>query len=623
MSGVFAIAGTYGGEPAAPALARMGARLVHRPWQRVDHTADPQSPIGLGRVARAAFNRDTQPVTAADGALSAVFSGIIWAADASGAAPSPDRADEDAARLIFAAYEEAGPRFAARLAGEFAIALWDRRSESLLVATDRYGSYPIYYARAGDTLLVAPTMNALFTWPALRKRLDEIAMASYLRFQCVLGERTFFADVHLLAPGTVLSYALRTETLSLARYWDLADVPTAAPIPVGEAVEETHRRIDVAVRRRLALARRPGLYLSGGLDSRLLLGIATAQGRRCATITFGQRRARDVVYAAALARRAGTEHHWFPLDAGGWVSEHAEEHLALTEGFQSWAHAHGISTLAAAREIVDVALTGFGGDAVIGGLPRELGRFSDTDDAALLAAELFEFFTHRHTWPGLSEAEEHVLYAPGTAHRVRGAAFDAIRAEADAVVHCRPALRPECVELRNHAFRFINHRTVVGRSHVEMPSPFYDYAVVDFAYALPPERRAHRALERAILDRCAPRLCTVPNAGDGFLPTSRRRARTAHAWLTRLRRKMNAHVAAVWPEPVDPYADYEHYLRTDLYAWAEDLLLGPRTRARGLFNPQFLALLWQRMQSGCEPDIIGKLAPIMTYEHLLRRFVDE
>jgi asparagine synthase (glutamine-hydrolysing) len=599
----------------------MGTRLVHRPWYICDHWVDGDEAVGLGRVAGGVFNREPQPASSADGAVTAVCSGMVWYAD--------DRdmpagvADHAAAELVIHAYRQYGPRFAERLAGEFAIALWDRDAQALIVSSDRFGSYPTYYACVDGVLLVAPEMRALFTWPSLRKRLDTTAMAEYMRFQCVLGNRTFFEPIARVPPASVMRFDVRSETLAIERYWNLSAIPARRDVHFSEVVEEATRLLDAAVRRGLTQSRRPGLYLTGGLDSRLLLPLMQSACPDLATFTFGQPNACDVVYAKRIARATGARHYWLPFENGEWVKAHADFHLDLSEGFQSWIHIHGVSTLPAIRELTDVAMTGLGGGTVIGGWLNKFDPFAETDDPRLLAAELFGFFNQVHTWPGLGEAEERALYEPRVWEQVRGRAFDSLVSEAERAMDCRPDLRAEYLYLRNHEFGFGNYRVVVGRSHVEMPSPYFDYALVAFIYSLPVRLRGYKALERAMLQRRAPRLGLVPYAGTGFLPTTQRFVHAAHMWMTKLRRKVNAHIAPLFPEPAFHYADYEHYARADLRAWCEDLLFGPRTRARGLFNRPFVESLWRRLQAGREPDMIGKLAPLMTYEHMLRRLVDE
>ena len=129
-------------------------------------------------------------------------------------------------------------------------------------------------------------------------------------------------------------------------------------------------------------------------------------------------------------------------------------------------------------------------------------------------------------------------------------------------------------------------------------------------------------MERAVINRETPDLAMIPCAKDGLLLTERQLPRGAHALIYKLKNRFNWHFYPVFRQIQTLYADYENYLRSDLRAWAEDILFDKRTLGRGVFSPQFVHSIWERHQSGKELHTIGKIAPIMTYEMMLRRFYD-
>jgi len=95
-----------------------------------------------------------------------------------------------------------------------------------------------------------------------------------------------------------------------------------------------------------------------------------------------------------------------------------------------------------------------------------------------------------------------------------------------------------------------------------------------------------------------------------------------HALAVKLKRRFNRHLWPIFPERYTLYADYENYLRDELRSWAENILFDRRTAERGIFNPAFLRTLMDRHLSGLEEWTIGKIAPVITYEMMLRRFCD-
>jgi asparagine synthase (glutamine-hydrolysing) len=614
MSGVFGIVDTRRRSSVASTVAAMAECMSHRPWYRADRYVDDAASVALGRIGIGVFNRAAQPYCSPDGDLVVFLAGVLF--DRVGDAVSDT---ERIAEL----YREHGPMFASRLRGEFVVLVWDRPRAELVLTNDRMGFYPTYYACRDGGLLFAPEVKAIIGPGEYPVRLDRTALAEYMRFQHLLGERTFVEGIHLLPYASVLRFGLQGGQLEIASYWRLHDIVAQPPLRFDDAVQETGRLLDRAVNRVPAIGHRTALYLTGGLDSRLLLGLIEPRDQPITTLTFGQRDSRDIVYARRLARRAGSRHHEFGLDDGTWVADNVDLHVALTEGFHGWIHAHGISTLPAARELAEVALTGCGGGTVVGGWLNRLPSLqAPTDDRGVLTAQQFHRFSQLYSWPGLNEAEEEVLYADDLRPEMRGRAFDSLEHEVARYMECRAEVRGEFLHVRNHDFRMIHNTVVMLRSHLEACSPYFDYDLFEFVYGLPVAVRGYKRLSRAVLQQRAPHLCYVPHARNDFLPTTHAWLHQPHAWLTRLAHKINAHLAPIFPQYSPLYADYERYVRTDLHDWAEDLLVGERTCSRGLFNPIFLRSLWDRLMGGREPDIIGKAAPIMTYELMLRRFYD-
>jgi asparagine synthase (glutamine-hydrolysing) len=172
--------------------------------------------------------------------------------------------------------------------------------------------------------------------------------------------------------------------------------------------------------------------------------------------------------------------------------------------------------------------------------------------------------------------------------------------------------------------RLTHYYAVFYRSAIEVRYPFLDYAFFDFVCSLPPEIRlgSGERLYRELLSRDLPELTRIPIDKDECLPTNRRWVRAAHAAGQRVKRAINRHVHPVFPQRETLYADYEGYLRTDLREWAQDLLFGPRSLERGIFSRQYVESIWKRHQSGRELHTIGKIAPLMSYEMMLRRLYD-
>jgi asparagine synthase (glutamine-hydrolysing) len=618
LSGVFAIVDTARRLPDVEGLCRrMCTAMSHREWFVGEWCSAAPPHVAFGRIGIGLFNRAPQPVWTPDRALAAVMAGEVYDGGepgTGGAAAASDPAQ------VLRAYARHGESFARAMNGAFAVAVWDARRRRLLIANDRFGLYPVFFSRRPGTVVCAPEMKAILADATLARRLDLTALAQYMRFQHLLGERTFFEGIELLPPASVLCVDADSGDCAVTTYWTPADIPDRPDLRFEPAVEECGALLRRAVRRHSSGDLRPGVYLSGGMDSRTILGLI--ERRPVTSIVYGQPGCRDVQYAARVARQVGSEHHWHRFEDGRWVRDYADLHLELTEGYHSWLHAHGISTLAEARARMDVNLSGWDGGTVMGHVDSVEPLQTDAVDDAALTTHLFELMSRRYTWPSVTEAEELCLYREPLSRQLRGRAFESFRDEMGRFLHYRRDVRGELFTIRNHCGRFTHNHIVFQRSHMEVRFPYFDYDLFDFLFAIPARLRGHKVLYRAVMQRELPRLARIPYDRDLLPPTTKVIPQLLSRTGRFLRHRVNRHVYPVFRQARTLYADYEAYARDELRGWIEDILFDKRTEERGLFDPAFVRTLVERHYSGLEQWTIGKIAPLVTYEMMLRRFHD-
>jgi asparagine synthase (glutamine-hydrolysing) len=592
--------------------------MSHREWFVTERFVDHTRNLAIGRIGIGIFNSAPQPVWNATHTVALVMAGEFhnWEALSKDGAREA-KSDE---QIALALYEKLGEDFASQLNGTFIIAIWDKTRDRLLIANDRFGLYPLFYTCRAGRLIFAPEMKAILCDETFPRKLDLTALAQYIRFQQLLGERTFFEDIELLPGASLLVYDLSVASCSVRPYWTFDDIPHRPQVSFDEAVEEAGRLLRRAVQRLSDDAYRPGVYLSGGFDSRTILGMI--ERRPIVSFTYGMHNCRDVHYARRIAKVVGSDHYWFDLPDGQWVKEHVDLHLALTEGFHSWIHAHGISTLPHARQLMDVNISGMDGGTIMGDADTIEPLQLDVVDDAALVTRLFHLFNQKYTWPSVTEPEESLLYCEAMRKTLQGLAFDSFQTELSHYLDYRSDVRSGYFYIDNHCRRLTFNMVTFTRSHIEVRFPFFDYDLFDWLYSLPAQVRANKFLFRTIIRRETPRLARIPNNHDEFLPTTQPLVRGMHALAIKLKRRFNRHLWPIFPELYTLYADYESYLCGELRDWAEDILFDRRTVERGIFNPAFLRTLMDRHLSGLEEWTIGKIAPVMTYEMMLRRFHD-
>lgn len=626
MSGVFGIISPRQAEGLGRSSGQMAAALQIRPWVQTPVWADEAGGAGLGQANIGIFGTEQQPARNTAGVIAFVFGEFYNAETLQGEMQKSGHAcqDDSPAELVLRIYEVHGEALPGLLEGCFALAVWDAPRQKLILANDRLGLLPHYYAHFDGKLAFAPLVNAILRATDFERRLNLDAVAQFLRFQRLLGDNTFFEGLHLLPYGSILVYEAASDRLSVRHYWDFDQIPSWTPgVSFEEAVVETGRLLRRAVQKRLAGPYRPGVYLSGGLDSRTILGFGSQMGAKLPSVTYGFPTSDDVTYARQLARHLGSPNHFFPQENGRWLKDFADLHLTITEGHTSFIHAHASLALEASRQWLDVNLMGFNGDQFLGARAVEhaTAAVNAPDDLAFLAI-LYQNFTHDFSWPGLTESEEKLLYRPEMYAQMRERAFESLRQELRPYLRFAPPQRLDYFTTVYQGTRLSNLNAIYMRAFFEVRYPFCDAALSDFVLSMPIEYRLHDRLYLAVISREIPAVTRIPRDTDGLLPTDRQWVRKAHA----LGRKIDRHLI----QPLRPHrpawqrlhGDPENWLRNDLGEWAAGILFDPRTTSRAFFDPAFVRSLLERHLRGKELWTVGKVAPLVTFEMMLRRFYD-
>lgn len=624
MSGVYGIvAPEKNGAELDVVAGDMRNALTHYSWYVNDLYSDREAGVFLGRVGIGVFNQARQPIHSESGYLSAVFCGEFTHVDVVRSALRQDgvqlRNDTDE-ELLLACYEKWGANCVAQLQGQFVFAIWDRRRDELILANDRFGLYPTYYTESRGRLLFAPEIKSLLSDATIPRKLRNDALAEYFRFQRLLGTKTFFADIHLLPAASILCFDLRSGDYKVSRYWDIGQsLPRPVSITLNEAIEEGARRLMRAIEEAMRGPWPIGAFLSGGFDSRMLVGLLAKKGCAVQTFTFGRPGCRDEYYARQIARAINVPHHFYPYHNGHWIEQFAEMHVRLTEGFHSWLHMHGINMLGDVRQHIAVNVSG------LGDLLWPDHNFTPTHllaapDNVAFASIFFELYHQKYSWPGLTYADERTLYAESYRRQLVGLAYDSFMAELTAYDHLPLATKAIAFNLDNHFSRHLLYHCVFGRSHLEYRLPYFDLDLLTFAYGLPPQISMERRVQKGIIAQYLPQVARIPATTDDLPITINESSMKVAKLFKEVRRQATRFVAPHSVERTSLYADYEGWLRTDLRSWAESILFDERTQDRGIFCREALVSLWARHMTGNELWTIGKIASIITFEMTLRSF---
>ena len=270
-------------------------------------------------------------------------------------------------------WEEHGKDLVQHIDGMFAVALWDDREQTGLLARDRMGKKPLYYLQLGDALYFASEIKALLTVPGFSPQINLEALHHYLSFKHVPHPLSIFTGIHMLPPAHRLLYR-PGEALRIDRYWEVSFEPDESleHADEEELVDELLSLLRDGVRRRLRADVSVGFFLSGGVDSALSTVLAAEESsHQIKTFTLGynegsstQNKETDSYWAKWVAERYETEHHELELSFEDFPQRLPAIAQAFDEPFSGVVSTYFLAELISKH--VKVALAGDGADELFG-----------------------------------------------------------------------------------------------------------------------------------------------------------------------------------------------------------------------------------------------------------------
>ncbi|MDT7538080.1 MAG: hypothetical protein QOI82_1665 [Actinomycetota bacterium] len=579
--------------------------------------------LGMRRLSIIDIAHSQQPVYNEDRSIALVFNGEIYNFQelrrdllARGHRLSTEGDSEVIAHL----YEDQGIECVQALRGMFAFALWDANRGRLVLARDRVGKKPLHYAVTPTGIAFASELKALLRHPAVDRDVDLDALDHYLSFQYVPAPWSILRGVRKLPPASVLVH--EGGVTDVSTYWQL-DRRTKTTLSRPEAVERTRELVREATRMRLISERPLGAFLSGGIDSSLVVAAmaeATTGPVRTFSIGFEDPRYDEREHARAVAQAFGTEHHELVVRP-----EPTTTMQAVADAYdEPFADSSAIPTLEVARvtrQHVTVALNGDGGDESFGGytryaynaavermrvmqvlapvlagvgrrlpargdsrsplgLIRRASRLVD-GDACDRYFRLMAYF---------DEAQKQDLYGDGPLSALpRGRSSALLRQlwESSAADNVIDRMLDVDVQSYLPGDLLVKVDIATMKHSLEGRSPLLDHVLMEFAASLPPEWKVHGRQTKVLLKDVA----------RGWIPD-----------VVIDRPKMGFGV---------PIASW---LRTDLREPAYDLLTDATAQSRGWFDVAAVRRLLDEHQAGV--DHAPRLWALLVLEQWQRTWID-
>lgn len=589
-------------------INRMSSTLFHRGPD--DGGIYLNGSIGLGHRRLSIIDLSPlghQPMCNEDGTVWVVFNGEIYNFQALKKDLENKghifRSHSDTEALIHL-YEEEGPQCVRRLRGMFAFAIWSEKEQTLFLARDRVGKKPLFYYLDDRRLIFASEIKAILQDPDVAARPDLTAIHHYLTYQSVPSPFSAFQGVSKLPPAHYL--ICRNGKVEIERYWQLSYLPkfaAASPAAIRDLESELVERLGEAVRLRLISDVPLGAFLSGGVDSSVVVALMSRVMKepvRTFSVGFHEKDYDELSYARIIARRFETVHTEFQVkpDAVDILPKlvwHYNEPFADPAAIPSYY----VSKLA--RQHVTVVLNGDGGDESFAGYERYVGNelAMRSDLMPLFMKKLISAFFSRmlpssrnpnsFLWklkrfsqtllltPELRNAQwlthfnneaKALLYSAEFNEKTGNCdSYDIILgrySEAEATEFIDRTLYAD-VALYLPDTLLVKMDIASMANSLEARSPFLDYEVMEFAARIPARLKLHKGRTKIILK----------DAFSKMLPRN-----------ILERKKMGFGV------PLD------HWFRNELKGMAYDVLLGQRAVERGYFRKEYVRKMLDEHVSG-------------------------
>jgi asparagine synthase (glutamine-hydrolysing) len=590
-------------------VERMTSTLVHRGPD--DHGSTvvelPSGRVALGFRRLSILDlspRGRQPMRSPESGAVLCYNGEVYnfreLRERLSARPAAALSTGDAAVLL-AAWDEWGLGAFDRARGMWAAAVVDPRSDLLVLSRDRLGKKPLYVAAVAGDWIFASEVKALLEWPGFERRLDLDGLSDYLSYRYPLGGASFYVGVEMVEPGCHLRF--RSGRLERVRYWEVpSDPPGERPV-TADSLAEVRAALHEAVRIRLESDVPLGAYLSGGLDSSIVVREMADQSTgpvRTYSAGFPEQDYNEFPYARSVAELVGADHRELLIEVDRYWEELAAT-IAVKDAPLSVPNEVPLRLLA--REIkrsVTVVLSGEGADETFGGYGR---IFRSAEDPARLSpaalaelpaevrAGLVEAACRKYGGSLPADPVDHFLalysYVPlADKRQLLGDAFAGwpaerlLRRDTFAALFGRFAglSAPERfmrVFLQAHLPGLLLRLDASTMAHgVEARVPFVDHRVVELACSL---SLPHKLRWRSEADRAA----AAGLLGDAISEVhDETKAALREAWRGRLPEAVLTRRKVGFPVPLG------RWFAGELGRLAGDLLLDPQSRSRDLWQPE-------------------------------------
>jgi len=544
--------------------------------------------FAIGRTYLDVINPTFQPVFNKNKTLCLIMDGEVF-----------NTKSDNNAEYCLNQYEKQGEKAIYALNGAFTLAILNLEKEILTIANDRYCLRPLYYCITGEKLLFASEVKALPYDETFKLTLNDAAIADFLTFGYMLGDKTFFKEIKMLPPASILTW--REGRIEITRYWKYKYEEKSSHKSLDYYTDRLATLLRQAVERRMKGNYKFGVSLSGGMDSRLILSAIDKKHYPIATITFTFSNMDDTPQITQqLAEIFGTVHTQLKIPKD-FLTKYAEKAVYITDGLLNLHTFHSISILDGFRASADIVLDGWECETNFKGKYLLPGFVSAKNDDELSEAIYKKFEV-------ISEDERRQLLSSEWYARLKGLAFQSVQQEVQKSENRLYGNKGTEVVFQNHQRTYLNRTFVYRRTRYVDRKPFRDNDLIDFALTIPLELRLKKRVYKRLIKKIVPSEAQIRD---------NHRTIFANPILNKLYRLKNKFFG------ISDYPRYGNWIKTNpkLKRYVENILLDEKTLARPYFNRDYIKQMLEEHMNG-KKDHTFLIFTLLTFELWNRLFVD-
>ena len=358
-----------------------------------------------------------------------------------------------------------------QLDGYFCAALYDKENEKIKLISDRYGMRFLYWYHMDAKFVWGSEVKAILAGDDINKRLDHTSYECFMEIGYLMGEHTWFENIKLIKPATIIEYDIRKDEVNQHYYWKWSEIKPLS-LSFDQAVDELGERFIEAVEKRFKPNEHIGISLSGGLDSRAIFAAVEQlyPDYKGYAYSFGVPHCDDITIAERVVTRSKTWlHDKFYFSSDNWFHSRVEK-VWNTDGMQDMMHMHGSEFFPVVADKIKINLNGYAGDAILGG---SLLNNIPTN-------EKISFDNAKGTYKGFISLSE-----------------------VDSDYYHINSIEPHLY--MNRVRRFTAYGSVNALPWIDQRKPFFDNKIVELVFSLPNEYRVDNRLYSSMLLKFFPK----------------------------------------------------------------------------------------------------------------------